>query len=310
MTQQILAVLVPLASIMATVTAVFVRWAAGSRTAVRAAVVDFLLLMMVGMIAGGLVYELSPSRQSAVVGLWLASAVMSASVAVVFVTFLREARAVGVGPSPVAPRPPHVAFAGTVVGLVFLTEALMGWTFGLAAGSLPRTVPSGLLGATAQFGRIVVSPWFTFPMVAEMALSLLWLRRGLLPPLRRLLAVQPVVMLCSPPVLSGIAWVVGSTVGSGAGMAAAVGYVALLVYRDGRLSPPVARYAMALLLSFVAMGVGLALWAVDGSLLVFAVSVVAQMGIFLRTVLTSDAPSPAPGGVGAAPRPGPAALDP
>jgi hypothetical protein len=279
-------VLAALASAMAVSTAVFVRWAAGSRTALRASIVVFLLLMMVGMLAGALVYELWPSRQSAVAGLWLASVVMSASVVVVFVAFVQEARRLATGEPP-SPSRWLRALAPAVVVLVLASETLMGWTFGVAAGSVPRFADGTVAGEIAQFGRIVVSPWFTFPMVIEMALSLAWLRRGLEGPLVRLLALQPIVMLCSPPSLPGLGWVVGTGVGSSAAMAAALAYLLFLAHRGVALSRRLRTYVGGLLLAFVLMGVGLAVWALGGGLAVFSAAVVAQMTVYLAAVLTA-----------------------
>lgn len=292
----VLGVLVALAGAMASAIALFIRWAAECRTVLRAAVVVFLLLMMVGMLLGALVYELDPNRSTAVDGLWLASVVMSASVAIVFVAFLREARRLAAGASP-APGTGLSRFVPAVVSLVFASEALMGWTFGLAAGSLPRPWPADGTAALTLFGQIVVSPWFAFPMVAEMALSLAWLRGSLGSPLARLVAVQPAVMLCAPPVFSAPLWVLGATVGSSLSMALALAYLVLLVHRGRRLPPRVPAYAGALVLSFAVMAGGLALWAVDGSLLLYSVSVVAQMVIFLAVVLVPSSAVPVAGPV-------------
>ncbi len=283
-----LAVLAVLAGSMASATAVFVRWAAACRTPLRAAVVVFLLLMMVGMLAGGLVYELWPSRQSAVAGLWLASIVMSASVGVVFVAFHREVRRLAGGSASraIARRP----FVGTVIALVLAGETLMGWTFGIAAGSLPRLLPTGAAGDLGLFGRIVASPWFTFPMVLEMTLSLAWLWTEMGAPLARLAAFQPVVMLCSPPAIAGLFWVAGTGIGSGAAMAGAVTYLAVLAHRGSPLSPRLTTYAAALLLALGMMAAGLALWAWNGSLTLFSAAVFVQMAVFLVAVV---APAPA-----------------
>ncbi len=279
-----LLLLAGLALVMASSTALFVRWAAGARTGLRAAVVVFLLLMMLGMLAGGLVYELWPSGRSAVAGLWLASVVMSASVAIVFVAFFHETRRLAVPGAP----PLEVAwqrFLPTVVLLVVASESLMGWTFGVAAGSLPRFPAPGAYGVLQQAGRIVVSPWFTFPMVLEMALSLAWLRSTIAVPLARVLALQPLVMFFSPPALPGWAWVVGSAVGASAAMAGTVALFLLVAYRSGGLPLEMRPVAVGLLAAFVLMSAGLAAWAAVGSLALLTAGILVEMAVFLAAVL-------------------------
>jgi len=170
-----LGVLVALAASMSVVTAVFVRWAAGCRSALHASIVVFLFLMMAGMLASGLVYELRPSAESAVAGLWLASVIMAASVAIVFVAFLRAVRLAATGTPPAVYRSGG-GFVVSVVGLVLANEFLMGWVFGAAAGSLPRLPGPGLTAAAGFVGSVVDSSWFLFTMSAEMLLTAVFLR--------------------------------------------------------------------------------------------------------------------------------------
>jgi len=307
----LLALLSAFAAAMAASTAVFICWAAECRTRLRAAVVLFLLLMMVGMLLGALVYVLWPSRQSAVDGLWLASVVMSASAVVVFVAFVREAQRLASESAPRGPVPPGRSFVPMVILLVFLGEALMGWTFGAAASWLPRFPSAGVGGGLEEFGKVVVAPWFTFPMVGEMALSWAWLRGRLDPALASLLAFQPVIMLCSPPTLPGLGWVVGSTIGSAVAMGGAVAFLVVAVHRGRQLNRRFLAYGGGLLLSFVLMALGLALWALSGSLAVLAFAITAQMVVYLAAVLwpsptlrASSPPFPSTGVAGAAELPG------
>ena len=105
----VMGLLVGLAAVMAASTSVFVRWAAECRSVLRASIVVFLLLMMAGMLAGSLVYELHPGRASAIAGLWLASVAMSASVVVVFWAFVRAARPSAVPSRSRRPLSPELA---------------------------------------------------------------------------------------------------------------------------------------------------------------------------------------------------------
>ncbi len=283
----LLVLLAGLAAAMASSTSVFVRWAAGARTGLRAAVVVFLLLMMLGMLVGGLVYELWPSRQSAVAGLWLASVIMSASVVVVFVGFVRELRQLSEN-AGVPTRVVWRTFVPTVVVLVVASEAVMGWTFGVAAGSLPRFPGPGASAVAQEAGRIVVSPWFTFPMVVEMALTLVWLGGRLDRSLARLLVWQPAVMFCSPPALSGWPWQVGSAVGASAAMALSVVVLLRIAYASGGLPARLKGVTAGLLVAFALMSFGLAVWATSGSLALLAAGIVAEMAVFVTVVIRPE----------------------
>ncbi len=311
MSALVLGLLAVLAAAMATSTAVFVRWGAEGTSALRASTVVFLLLMMSGMLGGGLVYELHPDRESAVVGLWLASVVMSASVAIIFVSFLRELGRIADGIAAARPYALGSGMTASVIGLVLVNEGLMGWTFGLAAGAIGRATPVGLVGTLGLLATIVVTPWFTFPMVAEMLLTLLWLRQRLFPAMGWLVLTQPVAMFCSPPTLAGTGWAVGTSVGASAAMAAAIGYPVLLVHRSATLPSAVPRFAARLWLAYGIMAAGIALWAVDGSALLFALAIGVQMVVFLGAILGPPDPDASPetlqtnGHVAAVPSAGP-----
>jgi hypothetical protein len=106
-------ILAVLAAAMAGLTAVLVKWAATARTPLSSGTVLFLLLMMVAMVGGALVYFLAPGPRTLVAGFWVASALMSASVLVIFAAFLREVRRREAGATGLATGP-SLAFVGTV----------------------------------------------------------------------------------------------------------------------------------------------------------------------------------------------------
>ena len=279
-----LGVLVALAAAMTASTAVFVRWAAGCRSSLRASIVVFLLLMMGGMLAGGLVYELRPSRESAVAGLWLASVIMSASVAVVFVAFVRAVRRAADGATAPEAYRTTGGFVASVVGLVLLNEFLMGWTFGAAAGALPRLPPAGLAALGGFCGAVVDSPWFLFTMAGEMLLTATFLRDRLPRPVLAILLTQSGIMLCSPPALGGSAWVDGASYVSSAAMIGLFVYLMEYLYRHRQLAVGVSNYLVELLGVYALMMAGLFVWLYYGDPVVFAASVVLEMVIFYVAV--------------------------
>jgi hypothetical protein len=281
---EVIGILAAFAVGMVLVTAFTIRWAALAHTALRAAVVAFLLLMMTGMLAGAAIYFARPGGASILLGLWVASALMSLSVVIIFVAFLREARtALGAGgeyrPLPLAGRG---TFQATVIAAVFGNELLMGWTFDRAAGANVWLGGAGWGGLASQ---LFVSPWFVLPMALEMACSLAWLRSEFPRPVGVLLAIQPIVMFASPPTLPGLLWVLSSAVVASAGMIAAVAYLLVRLFRGASAPRPFLVYAAALYTSFGLMGVGLAVWALGAGVAVYSVSVAAQMLVFLVVVL-------------------------
>ena len=282
-----LGVLVALAASMSVVTAVFVRWAAACRSALHASIVVFLFLMMAGMLAGGLVYELRPSAESAVAGLWLASVIMAASVAVVFVAFLRAVRLAASGAAPAVYRSGG-GFVASVVGLVLANEFLMGWVFGAAAGSLPRLPGAGLTAAAGFAGSVVDSSWFLFTMSAEMLLTAVFLRDRLPRPVLVILLSQSVIMLFSAPALSDPNWVSVAVYVSSAAMIGLFVYLMEHLYRQQQLSAGVSAYLVELLAVYALMMAGLFLWLYYGWAVVFAASVVLEMVIFYAAVARPD----------------------
>ncbi len=286
---------VALAAAMAGSTAVFVRWAAEARSGLKEAVVAFLLLMMTGMLLGALVYELAPGAGSAVAGLWVASAVMSAAVVLVFASFVAAARRAARDGGPSSPAPsPRRGFSASVIALVVGNEFLMGWVLGLASGSLPRAFPSVASALPAWTATIVVSPWFVFTMGAEMLTTVALLRAALPRAATVLLLGQGAIMFLSPPAFSpGPAGSAALYAGSAAMIVLFV-YVMELLYRKRSLAPGFAGYLLRLLPVYATMMAGVFLWTLYGSPFVFAVAVVLEMAVFFEAVLRSGGFAGAP----------------
>ncbi len=277
-----LVVLALLASGMASLTAITVRWTALTTSRLRASVVQFLLLMMSGMLLGILVYFAVGGTSGIVAGFWVAGAIMSASVVIVFLAFVRERPLLEEPTRPPASTWGRGGFVVSVIGLVLLNEFLMGWSFSLLSGELPVGVGSGGVRLTSVLASAVVSPWFVFPMALEMVLTLAWLIRTVPVPLRRYLLIQPAAMVCSPPTLAYLPWAVGTAVGASLLMAAAVAFLLLAEFRGEEVPPRVFAFGWRLIVTFGVMAVGLYAWVVWGNVAVFAVALVLQMLLFLH----------------------------
>jgi polyferredoxin len=276
------------AAAMVAVTAALIRWAAGARTALRAATVLFLLAMMTGMLVGAALYFGHPGPTGLVEGFWVASGLMSASVVAVFVAFLEEVRARAVAGDAYDPVPLRWTrtFVGSIVALVFANELLMGWTFSAAAGT--PIGPLGAVGLAGFLGQVVNSPWFLFTMSGEMALSA-WLLRGHLPrPLFLTALFQAGIMFLSPPALSGGVWVAVSVYGSSVLMIVLFVYAMELLYRKRELPGGFGAYLVVLLAVYAMMMAGVFAWQYYGNGELFALSVVLEMVLFYEAVVRPE----------------------
>ncbi|MGA8276394.1 MAG: hypothetical protein WB789_06700 [Thermoplasmata archaeon] len=279
-----------IASGMVTVTAVLIKWAATSRSILRSGAVLFLLLMMVGMLLGALTYFLDPGESGLIAGLWIASAVMSVSVVVTFAAYLREVvrQDTGEGAVPATPTGLSTRFLLSVILLVLLNEILMGWVFGMAAGSIPFSIGRGASGPAPLLTAVVASPWFLFSMSGEMVLTTFLLRDRIPRPLLVVLLSQSVIMFLSPPALSYAGWTAGSIYLSSAVMIGLFVYLMEFIYQHRQLTPGFATYLVRLLAVYGGMMAGLFLWIAYGSDLLFVVSVLVEMVIFFDAVVDHD----------------------
>jgi polyferredoxin len=278
-------VLIFLAAAMAAITAVLVKWAALARAPLRASVVQFLLLMMAAMLGGVLVYYASPGLSGVVAGLYVASAVMSVSVVLVFLGFLREVRARNDPDYAKSLRFTGPGYVGSVVGLVLLNEFLMGWAFSLLSGTLSFGFGPGGANTFPMLAAVVVSPWFVFTMSAEMAMTAYFLRDRLSAPVRVVLLGQAALMFLSPPVLGGASWADGSILVGSAAMIGLIVYIMEYLYRHPSFSLAFARYLVRLLAIYALMMAGILLWQVYGTVELFALSVVLEMVLFFDAVI-------------------------
>jgi polyferredoxin len=279
-----------IASGMVAVTAVLIKWAATSRSVLRAGFVLFLLLMMTGMLVGALTYYVDPGPSGLVAGFWVASALMSVSAVVVFVGYLRELvrREAEGGATPPTPTAISRRFLLSVILLVLLNEILMGWVFGMAAGGIPPAVGRGVAGFGPLFTGIVASPWFLFSMSGEMVLST-WLLWDRIPrPLAVVLLGQSTIMFLSPPALPGAGWTAASIYLSSGVMIGLFVYLMEYIYQHRQLVPAFASYLLRLLAVYSAMMAGLFLWLAYGTPLLFVVSVLVEMVVFFDAVVDHE----------------------
>jgi len=242
--------------------------------------------MMAAMFAGGVLYYARPSATAFVEAIWVTSALMSASVVVVFLSFLHEAQLSSTGKAAsgfFAGSGPR--FLGSVVGLVLANELLMGWTFQAASGQLPLLSASPLTALDQVLVTTVSSPWFLFTMAAEMVLTAVFLRERLSPPVFVVFVSQSLIMLFSPPALAWTAWTGLSIYASSAAMIVLFVYLMEHLYRHHQLGLGFSNYLLELLAVYGFMMAGLFFWLYYGDGTVFALSIVLEMVVFFAAVV-------------------------
>jgi polyferredoxin len=268
---------------MAIPTAYLVKLSVEARRRPQAWVTLFLLAMMAEMWVGVAWYVRSPSSGSLVAALAASGALMAATVVVVFVALLRDRPAEGsLGPTDSQLESP-VWYRAIAVAVVLVSEALMAYTFALASAT--PLVPVQGAGLLESASSVVVSPWFVFPMGAEMALAtgLLWSR--LSRPLRIILPLQAAIMLLTPTAVASSSWLEASILLGSVGMVALIVYAMEHIYRHREIPTGLGDYLLQVLAAYAVMMAGLLLWLVYGTPVVLALSVVLEMVVYFGAVL-------------------------
>ena len=277
-----------LAALMAVFTAFLIRWAVEAKAPLQAAGVVFLLVMMAAMFGGAVVYYLHPGTTGLVEGLWLAAGLMSLGAFVPFFTFIRIASAhldpeaaMTVAPAPLRK---GILYASTIAGLVLTNEFLMGWAFNLAAGVRFTGLGGGAGALVGNIAAVIDSPWFLFTMAGEMSLTAILLRSHLDRPLVIVVAFQAAIMFLSPPALSSSTWqALAVLLGSGLMIALFV-YLMEHIYRHKELPRAFATYLIRIIAVYGVMMAGLFLWAAYGQPVLFALSIVLEMFVYLDAI--------------------------
>jgi polyferredoxin len=278
----LLALWVGIAGVMATVVAYLLKWASEVENRSGAAIVLFLLVMMVAMIGAATYYLIAPGPARLTQALWLASGVMSVSAFPVVALVVRDLRQRldGRPPQPIKPRARRL-FVTSILALAVLNELFMGWAFLLASG-YPASRFLGLGLQAILLG--ITSPWFLGPMALEMALTTVLLRRTVPRAFGALLATQTALMALSPTMFPAAAQPAILLAGGGL-MIGVVVYVMELLYRERQVMEVGLRYLLGLMGAYALMMGGTFLWWVQGSTLLLAISIVAEMVLFFELVL-------------------------
>jgi hypothetical protein len=260
-------------------------------TGIDSLVVILLLGMMIGMLIGpAYLYLTTLALTVGDIVVWeiaVFSAVgMMPIIALVSMKFVMQNDADRTEPLPFTGLLQHTATLRTIyVGLLVLSEILMGWTFNIASGLVTLLNGYSVSDVVRELSYSITTYWFVFTMVAEMFLTIFALRRSISRRMFQLLGLQALVMLLTPTALPSQAWKTYSFYLEAALMATVVAF-AVLYLRDQERQKTVSDYLVFFIVANALMMAGLLWWLVSGEVLLLAPILVIQTIGYFDAVLT------------------------
>ncbi len=299
---------------MAILTAWLVKRSILAKTPADDALVLYLLVTMASMFGGAVIYLLAPSVTSLVEAVGINTIFMMGGI--IFVLryweppspFLLASEVSRDEETEVAEPAPSsrsgtfdtgskaslgetekqhtIVSRAAVIALVLLNEFLMGWTFVLASGSTVITTGSFSQVAISTFDTVVGSQWFIFTMVAEMALSAYLLRNDLPRNFLVIILSQSIVMFFAPTAINNPSWVPASVALGSAAMIALLIYMYEYLFKNRMITRTIRGYFVALLTAYALMMAGIFIWMVQGSALLFVLSILGEMVLYFSLIFT------------------------
>lgn len=278
--------LLPAAAVMVYVIAALIRWASGARERIGYSLVIFIFSMMAGMLGGASIYFYRPDLSSLELAAVLNFILMPVGIMGVLYAFITKGK--GKVAHPGSPgrgethdRTHYAAFISVVILLALLNEVLMGLSFSLISGMTPVSVytPAGLISTALN------SYWFTLTMGAEMLLTTYYFRNRVPADLRRVLLMQGVIMLLSPPALEPLGLSEFSIYAGSLWMIILFIYLFDYFYRNRSMNKPLSTYILLLVALYSVMMPSLFYWEAGGSDLLFGLTLAFEMVLFFDAVL-------------------------
>lgn len=282
---------------MAVITSWLVKRTIYAKTSADRALVFYLLVTMASMFGGAVIYLLSPSITTIVEAVALNAVLMTGGIIVVLrfwaerLTDEKLAESMGqsnsqstvttsIGTAPAElPTTSNLATRALAIFLILLNEFLMGWTFVLASGSSPA---SNLLSA---FDSVVGSDWFIFTMVMEMILSIYMLKSSLPKNFFIIVLLQSVIMFFAPTALNNGTWVTASIYLGSVAMIGLLIFFYEYLFNHRSISVGIRQYLVALMAIYALMMAGLYVWLIQGSSLLFVISIIAEMTLYFNAII-------------------------
>ncbi len=288
---------------MAVLTSWLVKRTIHAQTTADRAVVFYLLVTMASMFGGAVIFLLSPSGTSLLEAFGLNAILMTGGAVFVLRYYgekyteeeLSEATSVSNSEisetKPVAElvkqsAPASLASRASLIFLIVLSEFLMGWTFVLASGSSVAATGSSLNLAISTFDSVVGSDWFIFTMALEMILSVYMLRSSLPKSFFIIVLLQSIIMFFAPTAINNSSWVTWSIYLGSIVMIGLLIFFYEYLFNNRIIANGMRTYFVALISVYAFMMAGLYIWLIQGSALLFVLSIVAEMGLYFSVILT------------------------
>ena len=257
---------------------------------------------MASMFGGAVIYLLSPSLTSVVEAVGLNAILMTGGIIVVLRFWTDRLLEEKLPEAETSLTVSATTNSGSVMGtsvsltqsslwtrvgaifLILLNEFLMGWTFVLASGS--SSVVSGTSTVLSTFDSVVGSDWFIFTMVLEMILSLYMLRASVPKNFFVIVLFQSIIMFFAPTAISNASWVTSSIYLGSVAMIGLLIFIYEYLFTNRMISAGVRQYLVALISIYALMMAGLYVWLIQGSSILFVLSIIAEMALYFNVILT------------------------
>jgi hypothetical protein len=271
-----------IAASMAALTAWLLRRASATRTVNQAAILLLLLSTMGFMFLSVVLYLYYPGFTTLVILLALNMVTMSVFLVPALLTTFFGDRNLDDLLRGSAVRP-HTLVMGAAIAFVFMSEVFMGWALSIISGALQPV--GGLPAVYLAFVGSSSSYWFIFTMAAEMALTFVTMRRMFLNGMSWIVGAQPVMMFFSPTAIGNQGWAGFSFLANTTIMVAVFVYALHYLHRNRGLSSVTLGYLLCLMLAYTMMMAGLLVWFVNGDALVFVLSLVFEMTVYMYVII-------------------------
>ncbi len=265
---------------MAAFTAWLLKRGSAMKTLTDAGIVLFLLAMMASMFVSAVAYLYSPSLVTIFEVVALNMISMTIGLIPLLATLIRGDRELDEtrGGNSVGSRRLAV---GAIIALSIVAEVFMGWTFAIVSGAASTTTQSAFSALVDSMSTY----WFIFTMATEMAVTLYLVGRNFPRVFRYLVAIQIVIMILSPTAIADSVWSASTLWANGAMMVVAVIVVLEFLFRNRSPAAGASNYVLRLIGAYGLMMAGLFLWLIDGDILLFVLSIIAEMAIYFSIVL-------------------------
>ncbi|MDG6943135.1 MAG: 4Fe-4S dicluster domain-containing protein [Nitrososphaerota archaeon] len=267
---------------MAAVTALLVKRASKVATIYDAAVVLFLLAMMVSMLVSAVYYLYVPSITSLFI-IFAANMVSMSILAIPIVASLMYGGKKLEDFGGIRWLTMAGAFRSSAVALVVIAEVFMGWAFALASGAIP-TIEGGA-GIYSALVWSIGSYWFVFTMAGEMAVTVYFLRDRLQSSVWPVVGAQVLIMLFSPTAIDSYGWARYATLAGSSVMIVLFIYIFELLYKNRSLDRRTSNYLVSILMAYGIMMAGIFSWVLFGNEEVFALSLIVEMVVYFSTII-------------------------